>query len=316
MKNKIRNLFFGLVPLFFFSGPGLAQELYVCPMKCDNARTFASPGKCAKCGMTLEKTSTKEKKKSQLHSDDFRLEFRSEPVSIEAGKSAMLILTPKVTKDNSAPKLEIVHEKIMHVILVSKDLSWFDHIHPEQKEDGSLQTPAIFPTGGEYVLYADFTPNGFHNQIFPVAISVQGKERPASSLSKPKLKKKLANYEIALSTEPRLAPNKEIALKFNITSQGKKVTDLEPLLGAKGHCVIVSQDTKDYLHSHPAEHAMTSSPKESHGSHQMPNANSPDSSSESLLFHTRFPRKSLYKVWLQFKHRGVIQTADFVVRVP
>ena len=34
---------------------------------------------------------------------------------------------------------------------------------------------------------------------------------------------------------------------------GQPVSDLQPYLGAMGHCVAISEDTTLYLHSHPEQ---------------------------------------------------------------
>lgn len=308
MKKFIRKSFLQIACLSLFGVSAIAHDLYVCPMKCYNSRTYTSPGKCPKCGMPLEKVKSNGEAKPQ--SDDFHLDFRSEATVIEAGKAATFVLIPKA-KDNSVPKLDIVHEKVMHLILVSKDLNWFDHVHPQLREDGSLLVSAIFPADGKYVLFADFTPLGFQNQVFPIPVTVQGKERPFVPLpTKTERKRKVSSYEVALVTDPKISPNTETSLAFNITLQGKKVTDLEPLLGAKGHCVIISEDTKNYLHTHPADHGEESAQK-SHASHSMLKTQD-----TTLLFHTRFPRAGAYKAWLQFKHQGQLHVADFTIRLP
>lgn len=38
--------------------------------------------------------------------------------------------------NNHVPKLEVSHEKFMHVIVVSSDLDEYYHLHPEQKNNG------------------------------------------------------------------------------------------------------------------------------------------------------------------------------------
>jgi hypothetical protein len=70
---------------------------------------------------------------------NFQMQFTSSPQSIEAGKAATLSFTPK-NKDNAnaAVPLEVEHEKKIHLIVVSEDLSWFSHIHPEYQTDGSF----------------------------------------------------------------------------------------------------------------------------------------------------------------------------------
>ena len=54
----------------------------------------------------------------------------------------------------------MVHEKILHLLMVSSDLAWFSHEHPELQTDGTFVLKTSFPHGGEFTLYHDFTPSG------------------------------------------------------------------------------------------------------------------------------------------------------------
>jgi hypothetical protein len=42
---------------------------------------------------------------------------------------------------------EVVHEKRLHLVILSEDLKWFRHLHPVQKKDGSWVTQINFPMG-------------------------------------------------------------------------------------------------------------------------------------------------------------------------
>ena len=55
--------------------------------------------------------------------------------------------------------------KKIHLLIVSKDLSYFAHEHPVEKEEGYYVLSHTFPTGGEYVLFADYTPIGGHEKV-------------------------------------------------------------------------------------------------------------------------------------------------------
>src|SRR5205807_5720588 len=60
--------------------------------------------------------------------------------------------------------LAIVHEHPLHLIVVSSDLTFFDHVHPTPQPDGSLAIDYAFPKAGRYVLFADITPKGDRSQ--------------------------------------------------------------------------------------------------------------------------------------------------------
>ncbi|WP_218276406.1 hypothetical protein, partial [Pseudomonas sp. FW305-BF6] len=66
---------------------------------------------------------------------------------------------------------------LMHLIVVSNDLSYFDHIHPEYKGDGLFTITPNFPSGGKYTLFADFVPKGWAKTVKTKSIQVLGNER-------------------------------------------------------------------------------------------------------------------------------------------
>jgi hypothetical protein len=119
---------------------------------------------------------------------------------------------------------------------------------------------------------------------------------------------------------------KDMMLHFQIRdAHGKPVTDLDPYLGAMGHAVILSSDTKLYLHAHPMESGTEQGSTSGAMDHDsMKPGTSMDSHMEAeagtdrgpdVIFHTNFPVPGYYKIWGQFQHHGKIITAPFVVRV-
>src|SRR5215213_2220745 len=52
------------------------------------------------------------------------------------------------------------HTKRMHVIVVRRDLSDFQHLHPEMAADGTWTVPLRLAAAGTYRLFADFSYRG------------------------------------------------------------------------------------------------------------------------------------------------------------
>ena len=92
--------------------------------------------KCPKCGMALEHNDNAGKNNGLT----YFMQYVSTPNELEAGKEGMLSFTPKIKgKESEAVPLQVIHEKKLHLIVVSKDLAYFEHIHPEYQADGSYQ---------------------------------------------------------------------------------------------------------------------------------------------------------------------------------
>ncbi|QYR23629.1 hypothetical protein KZ483_12445 [Paenibacillus sp. sptzw28] len=205
----------------------------------------------------------------------------------------------QINDDNGKPvdNFDISHEKQMHLIVVSKDLSFFNHIHPEYKGNGRFEVKTRFPAAGEYKLIADYVPTGGSATNKSTWITVKG-TAPDMKPIKPdqELVKSVDGVEATLAYE-HLVAGTDLNLTFRmVDSKSKKpVTDLEPYLGAVGHVVIMSADAGEYLHVHPSDDK----------------SKGPDAK-----FMTNFPQSGVYKVWGQFQRNGKTFIVPFVIDVP
>ncbi|WP_042454803.1 hypothetical protein [Neobacillus dielmonensis] len=203
-------------------------------------------------------------------------------------------------KDNSNQPItsfETVHEKKMHLFIISNDLSYFSHIHPKYKENGQFDFTGEFPAGGDYKLIAEFTPKGGGDSSVETHwLQVEGEPADFGPIvPDKKLTKKVNGKEVTLSFD-QLQPNKILHMTFSIRDAKihKPIKDLQPYLGAMGHAVAISADAEQYLHIHP----MTT-----------------EENGPKVTFMTIFPEKGLYKIWGQFKHDGKVFTVPFVIEV-
>src|SRR4029077_633216 len=69
---------------------------------------------------------------------------------------------------------EIVHEKLFHLFLVSYDLEFFAHLHPELLANGWFRLRTRLPKPGAYRLLADFDPTGGTPQLAARTFSTAG----------------------------------------------------------------------------------------------------------------------------------------------
>ena len=75
--------------------------------------------------------------------------------------------------------LETVHQRPIHLAVVSKDLKDFHHIHPEPVPGDALSVLHTFAHAGEYWLYADYTAPGKAATIARFTLTVKpGREIP------------------------------------------------------------------------------------------------------------------------------------------
>lgn len=278
---------------------------YQCPMKCEGEKTYPKPGDCPVCKMHLK----------QLSSAAFTVEVRPSE-GLQPGKPASLTVSVRDPSGQPTKQFEKVHELFMHVLAVSRDLSWFSHEHPELQKDGTFKLSLTFPSAGEYVLYCDFAPPAVGQQVVSAPLTVPGQAAAPVPLrvdaDEPKL---VDGYAVAFKATGRIQTEQESELVFEITKGGKPVADLEPYLGAMGHLVIISQDLKSFVHSHPHEEGEEAEGHERGEPGHDAKPHAAEKGGPDVHFHAHFEAPGIYKGWGQFQHGGKVITVPVVFEV-
>ncbi len=250
-----------------------APAKYFCPMHCEGAKTYDKPGKCPVCSMNLKKQT----------SDKFMVDIKPVGGAITVGKPTTLVFTIKDPTGLAVKKVETVHEKLLHLLMVSKDLSWYAHEHPEIQPDGTFTFTYTFPAAGEFFFYNDFTPPSVGQQVVIVPVTVAGTAPEAKALKiDADAPKTVDGYTVSLDTGGPVKTGAATHLAYTVTKDGKPVTTLAPYLGAMGHLVIISEDRKEFVHSHPHD-------SEGH-----------TSGGPKVDFEAHFAVPGTYKGWAQF----------------
>ena len=188
---------------------------------------------------------------------------------------------------------DVAHTKTFHLMIARKDLGWFVHEHPVAQPDGTFVWNGAIPKGGEYLVFADVAPKGKGSQVLGTTLRLQGSRSPNVPLTLSR-RADVEGIDATLASGP-IPVGRTVPLRFSLRdAKGKPIRDLQPYLGAWGHLMIVHQDGKAFVHSHPAD------------------APTPPGVVE---FNARFPRAGLYKAWAQFGRAGRIVTLPFVFRV-
>ncbi|WP_413300681.1 hypothetical protein AA0X95_19220 [Bacillus sp. 1P10SD] len=220
------------------------------------------------------------------------------PKTINA-KQPVTISILIMDKNNKPVKdFETVSTKKMHLVLVSKDLSYFAHIHPIFEGNGLFKITTQFPKAGDYKLIAEMTPVGAGDySIENHWLTVEGSVTPSEPI-KPdaNLTKVIDGTKVSLSFDGKPKSKKNIDMTFKLidAKTDKPITNLKPYLGTVGHAVAIDKDVTQFMHIHPM-YVTGKGPK--------------------VTFMTYFPAKGVYKVWGQFNVNGQILTAPFVINV-
>lgn len=187
------------------------------------------------------------------------------------------------------------HDKQLHLIIVRRDLTGFQHVHPVLERAGDWTVPLDLPDAGDYRVFADFTPAGHDRITLGADVSVAGRYEP-QPLPAPAATAQLADgYAVTLAGE--LVPNVSSELTLTVTKAGKPVTDLEPYLAAYGHLVALRVGDLAYLHVHPEGEP---------GDGVTPPG-------PGITFAATAPSAGKYRLYLDFQHQGTVRTAMFTV---
>ena len=235
----------------------------------------------------------------QINTEDYQAKLKL-PSQITPNKSIPLTINIRSKNNKPVKKFDTFQTKLMHLIIVSDNLQFFNHIHPEyNKSKGSFTINTIFPYAGNYTLFSDYKPQGKSEQISVLKAKVSGTIQPSigeidfntsKEFEQTKVNLKLANDQIK--------SGEKTTLIFELKDQNNQpIKDLKPYLGERGHLVII-RDSKnltksDYIHVHPIK----------------------NKSNNELQFMTTFPQSGKYKIWGQFSRNGKVITADFWLNV-
>jgi hypothetical protein len=181
---------------------------------------------------------------------------------------------------------DVEHTKRMHLIVVRRDLTGFQHLHPTQGPDGTWSVATTLRDPGSYRVLADFAVDG---KPYTLAddVTVDGAVR-SRALPAPVRSVAVDGLRVSL-TEGAARAGAESELGFTVTRGGRAVA-VEDYLGAKGHLVALRQGDLAFLHVHPDE--------------------------SSLRFMATFPTAGRYRLFLQFKtDDGRLHTAAFTQEV-
>jgi hypothetical protein len=180
------------------------------------------------------------------------------------------------------------HEKDLHLIVVRRDLSGFQHVHPSLAADGTWSIPLRVAAPGQYRVFADFRPADRDEGLtLGVDVPVPGDYRPVP-LPPPARSTTVDGYTVTLAGD--LVPGASAKLTLRVSKAGTPVTDLQPYLGAYGHLVALREGDLAYLHVHPGDG---------------------DAAGPEITFHAEVPTAGTYRLYLDFRHGGTVHTAEF-----
>jgi hypothetical protein len=275
-------------------GPPLVTITPAVEFWCPMHPAVRSPvaGRCPICGMVLVPASTSV-------GDTYKLDVELTPPAPRASELTRARFRIRDPRSGAVvTRFDVMHEKLFHLFVVSRDLQQFAHLHPVLGANGAFDVDLTLPQAGHYQLLADLVPSGAAPQLIQRTITTSGFDGPLHKV--PALESDVADKVIG-NTRIHLAMREAVAggdrlMTFTLfdVATGAPATDLEPFLGAPGHLLVVSADFSTASHSHPLVQ---------------------EEATSSVAFQVLFARAGMHRVWVQFQRAGTVITAPFTVAV-
>ncbi len=182
--------------------------------------------------------------------------------------------------------LEINHEKLLHLIIVSTDLEHYYHLHPDKVGPGLFELKHNLPNGN-YKAFIDIKPSNLSYHVEPISFGLgEETDKHEHTVIEPSSSFSLENGSHKVTLKPSsLELNEKIELSFDLNGETP-----EQYLGALGHVVILDEHGENYIHVHPLE-------------------------GEIPIFATSFSQAGLYKVWAEFQFNGEVVVFPYVIEI-
>ena len=242
------------------------------------------------------------------------------------------------------------HGHLMHLFLIRvPQMDKFYHLHPTQTDPQSFvdNLPAI--AEGHYKIFADIVrASGFPDTMVADADipEVGGEPLHGDADDSEANATPLAQHATDSTTAPlsngarmvwerdpgTLASNRLLWFRFRVEdAKGEPVTDLEPYMGMAAHAVFVSSDMSVFGHVHPhgsvpmaaltlADASLGARSNAQENSMSWMSMGMATSGSTAPLpaevsFPYGFPKAGAYRIFVQVKRRGAIETGVFDAKV-
>jgi hypothetical protein len=235
------------------------------------------------------------------------------------------------------------HHHLMHLFLISTpgmERMW--HLHPERAEDGAFVEDLPNMPAGHYEVFADIVDKaGFPwtlvGRIDLPEISGKALAGDDSTWTGAPLEAEGNQTSVAQLADggrivwekgsSPLAANAAMVFKFKVEDkEGNPAKDLEPYMGMAGHAEFVNSDMSVFAHIHPAGSASMAALELANGAPKgsevlsehpvMPDGMPlPELVSSAVSFPYGFPKPGEYRIFVQIKRAGQVETAVFDAHV-
>lgn len=208
-----------------------------------------------------------------------------EAIAFTAGRRAELAFQIVDSGQRPVTNFAVVHDKPLHMIVVRRDLTGYQHVHPTMAPDGRWSVPLTLGEPGVWRAYADFTANGTAATL-GTDLVVRGDYAPRPL---PPAATQAAVDGFTVSYQGTARTGATQPMLFTVAPGAR----LERYLGAYGHLVVLREGDLGYVHVHPE----------------------PDLVGGAVKFWLAVPSPGRYRMYFDFQVAGKVHTAEFTMGV-
>lgn len=247
------------------------------------------------------------------------------PAHPVAGEKVKLTVSLK-EPDGSPALLYVDMDKLLHMVVVSRDESVFAHIHADDNRPLTAEEIAnstytldyIFPKSGQYMIAVDYA-HGLNLESKQFTVDVGGGPSQSADIKTYSAQGTFDGYDISMKADFPVA-GQVTTLWFTVTKNGKPVTNMTSYLSAAAHVANVKNDFTAFIHAHGEVHPPgTPFPpiiiKNGQVIHSMAAMIVPPTFGPQVEAHLIYPSAGIYTVWAQFNIGGVVIPASFTLKV-
>ena len=245
------------------------------------------------------------------------------------------------------------HGKLMHMFLVRDDLAAFAHVHPESADSSSFAAalPPVPP--GDYRIYADIVHESGFAQTLVDEVRVGGDDASLASAAAASESAAMApdaddswaelpvhgqatgevytlpsGRRVAWVSGREARVDEELSLELHVTESDGTPSALEPYMGMLSHAAVTAADGSVFVHLHPAGSISMAAMQQfeagdagaaNRSGMAMPGmagmAGVATGAPHVVRFPFAFPVAGAYRVFVQVKVAGAVETAAFDVEV-
>jgi hypothetical protein len=220
------------------------------------------------------------------------------------------------------------HGHLMHLFIVRMpDMKTFWHLHPDQTQPGDFAVNLPIMPEGQYKFYADIVHHtGFpETQVATMHLpAVTGEALTGDNSGSPdlspadKVAQLSGGYRMVWQRDDRaFKANQPYWFRFRVEDRdGKPASDLEPYMGMAAHAVFLSTDGNVFAHVHPAGSVSMAAVNLAEGGSAKAGMENMEHAAPSaeVSFPYGFPKPGDYRIFVQVKRAGKIETGEFVAK--